>query len=170
VPGGDAKSFSHAAGASAEPPAVATYQPSRPRKGLGRVLDWGLAKIERAFDHAVVADLISTFLERCDGMLVIMFRSAQELLFSYTSLRDVEAERLSVFDGEFKAVTKLRAAIDRRCLYASAGEERSLCVDKGIEINRKVKNLRARRRYAVDGVARYERMIAWCASYGNWLC
>ena len=74
------------------------------------------------------------------------------------------------FDGEFKAVTKLRAQIDRRCLYATAGDERSLCVDKGIEINRKVKGLRARRAKAASAVERYDRMIAWCASYKNWFC
>ena len=99
-----------------------------------------------------------------------MYRSAQEMMFSYESLRDVESERLKVFDGEFKAVTKLRAQIDRRCLYASAGEERSLCVDKGIEINRKVKGLQARRAKAANAVERYDRMIAWCASYKNWFC
>ena len=89
---------------------------------------------------------------------------------SYESLRDVESERLKVFDGEFKAVTKLRAHIDRRCLYATAGDERSLCVDKGIEINRKVKGLQARRAKAASAVERYDRMIAWCASYKNWFC
>ena len=88
----------------------------------------------------------------------------------YESLRDVESERLKVFDGEFKAVTKLRAQIDRRCLYASAGDERSLCVDKGIEINRKVKGLQVRRAKAANAVERYDRMIAWCASYKNWFC
>ena len=88
----------------------------------------------------------------------------------YESLRDVESERLKVFDGEFKAVTKLRAQIDRRCLYATAGDERSLCVDKGIEINRKVKGLQARRAKAANAVERYDRMIAWCASYKNWFC
>ena len=92
------------------------------------------------------------------------------MMFSYESLRDVESERLKVFDGEFKAVTKLRAQIDRRCLYASAGDERSLCVDKGIEINRKVKGLQARRAKAANAVERYDRMIAWCASYKNWFC
>ena len=91
-------------------------------------------------------------------------------MFSYESLRDVESERLKVFDGEFKAVTKLRAQIDRRCLYASAGDERSLCVDKGIEINRKMKGLQARRAKAASAVERYDRMIAWCASYKNWFC
>ena len=124
----------------------------------------------RAFDRAVVSDLISTFLGKCDDVLAILYRSAQEMMFSYEALRDVESERLKVFDGEFKAVTKLRAQIDRRCLYASAGDERSLCVDKGIEINRKVKGLQARRAKAASAVERYDRMIAWCASYKNWFC
>ena len=52
----------------------------------------------------------------------------------------------------------------------TAGDERSLCVDKGIEINRKVKGLQARRAKAASAVERYDRMIAWCASYKNWFC
>ena len=156
--------------ALAAPAGVVAYVPQNPSRGLGAVLDWGLAKIERAFDRAVVSDLISTFLGKCDEVLAIMYRSAQEMMFSYESLRDVESERLKVFDGEFKAVTKLRAQIDRRCLYATAGDERSLCVDKGIEINRKVKGLQARRAKAASAVERYDRMIAWCASYKNWFC
>ena len=156
--------------ALAAPAGVVAYVPQKPSRGLGAVLDWGLAKIERAFDRAVVSDLISTFLGKCDDVLAILYRSAQEMMFSYESLRDVESERLKVFDGEFKAVTKLRAQIDRRCLYASAGDERSLCVDKGIEINRKVKGLQARRAKAASAVERYDRMIAWCASYKNWFC
>ena len=164
LPGGP-RSFALAA-----PAGVVAYVPQKPSRGLGAVLDWGLAKIERAFDRAVVSDLISTFLGKCDDVLAILYRSAQEMMFSYESLRDVESERLKVFDGEFKAVTKLRAQIDRRCLYASAGDERSLCVDKGIEINRKVKGLQARRAKAASAVERYDRMIAWCASYKNWFC
>ena len=162
LPGGPRSS----ALAAAAPAGVVAYVPQTPSRGLGRVLDWGLAKIDRA----VVSDLISTFLTKCDDVLAIMYRSAQEMMFSYESLRDVESERLKVFDGEFKAVTKLRAQIDRRCLYASAGDERSLCVDKGIEINRKVKGLQARRAKAASAVERYDRMIAWCASYKNWFC
>ena len=100
----------------AAPAGVVAYVPQKPSRGLGAVLDWGLAKIERAFDRAVVTDLISTFLGKCDDVLAILYRSAQEMMFSYESLRDVESERLKVFDGEFKAVTKLRAQIDRRCL------------------------------------------------------
>ena len=166
LPGGPRSS----ALAAAAPAGVVAYVPQKPSRGLGAVLDWGLAKIERAFDRAVVSDLISTFLGKCDDVLAILYRSAQEMMFSYEALRDVESERLKVFDGEFKAVTKLRAQIARRCLYAAAGEERSLCVDKGIEINRKVKGLRARRAKAASAVERYDRMIAWCASYKNWFC
>ena len=81
------------------------------------------------------------------------------------------AQSGSVFDpGPTLFEAKLRAQIDRRCLYATAGDERSLCVDKGIEINRKVKGLQARRAKAANAVERYDRMIAWCASYKNWFC
>ena len=47
-----------------------------------------------------------------------------------------------------------------RCLYATAGDERSLCVDKGIEINRKVKGLQARRAKAASAVERLHGKLA----------
>ena len=63
--------------ALAAPAGVVAYVPQKPSRGLGAVLDWGLAKIERAFDRAVVSDLISTFLGKCDDVLAILYRSAQ---------------------------------------------------------------------------------------------
>mmetsp|Transcript_11909 Transcript_11909/g.35504 ORF Transcript_11909/g.35504 Transcript_11909/m.35504 type:complete len:186 (-) Transcript_11909:95-652(-) len=148
---------------------VAAYEPKR-RKGLGRVLDWSIAKLERVFDGGAVMDLISALFAKADEVFALMIRSFKEMAFSYADLRDAEAGRLERFDDEFRGVAKLRNAIDRRCLYASAGDERSLCVEKGAEINAKVKGLQWQRTKAARAVERYEGMMEWCASYKNWFC
>ena len=148
---------------------VATYEPSR-RKGLGGVFDFAVAKIERIFDRGQMSELISAFIDKCDAAFAIMLRSFKDMSLSYAELHDKEAGRLKRFDDEFRDVTKLRGAIDRRCLYASAGDERSLCVEKGMEVNAKVKALQASRARSAAASKHFEEMIAWCASYKNWFC
>jgi len=89
---------------------------------------------------------------------------------SYNELHEKEMERLGQFDGDFKDLVKLRHKIDRKCLYSSDVEERSLCIEKGIEIHDKIQDLRSQRSKTTDAIGRYDDMIEWCASYNNWFC
>ena len=150
---------------------VAEYQANQGGKSaLGRALDWGIAKIERITDRVAVSDLINEFVARAEGMLAIMMHSLRELTMSYAELRDSEVRRLGEFDAEFVEVAKLRGRIDRRCLHARSVEETSLCVDRGIEINDRIRKLKSQRGKSARSLERYEGMIAWCASYNNWFC
>ncbi|KAL3781399.1 hypothetical protein HJC23_001602 [Cyclotella cryptica] len=81
-----------------------------------------------------------------------------------------EVQRLKQFDQEFKELLKFRNKIDRKCLYATTVDDRSVCVEKGISVNSKIQDLRSRRFKSVKSIDRYEKMIAWCASYKNWFC
>ena len=89
--------------------------------------------------------MISTQVDKAEDVLAILLRSFKDMSLSYTTLRDGESERLRRFDDEFKNVAKLRRAIDRRCLRARDGDERSLCVEKGVDVNKTVKDLQKRR-------------------------
>ena len=78
-------------------------------------------------------------------------------------------ERLTQFDTEFADLVKLRNKIERKCLVGST-EERSLCVNKEIEIHEQIQDLRSRRLRSIANVERYKEMMEWCASYSNWFC
>ena len=49
-----------------------TVSEYKPRKGLGKIVDWGLAKVEAALDPANVAELITTFIAKADRIVQIM--------------------------------------------------------------------------------------------------
>lgn len=149
---------------------VAEYQPSEKKRAFGRVLEWGLAKIETAFDGTAVSDLIAALVDKCDRMLAILLRSFGEMTMPYAELLKREVERSGQFDEEFKELAKLRNRIDRKCLYSANGDDRSLCVEKGIEIQGRIRDLRSERAKCADAIERYKEMIEWCAYYGNWFC
>ncbi|KAL7523827.1 hypothetical protein ACHAXR_000348, partial [Thalassiosira sp. AJA248-18] len=149
---------------------VAEYQPSKKKIGLGRVIDWGLAKLENIYDGVLVSDLITDFIAKCDHIFGIMIHSFKEMTLTYDELREKEVGRLGRFDKEFRDLVKLRNKIDRKCLYTSDVEDRSLCVDKGIEIHDKIQDLRSQRSKSAESIERYKDMISWCASYKNWFC
>ena len=149
---------------------VAEYRPAVKKRGLGRVLDWTLAQIENVFDAAVVSDLITTFLAKCDRALALLLHSFRDMTLSYEELREREAARAVDFDREFKELAKLRNKIDRKCLHSVRPAERSLCVERGVEIHARIADLRRRRSQSAEAVARYEEWAEWCAGYGNWLC
>lgn len=155
-----------------EPPASKTLILAEYNKqhGLKRVINWGLAKIENLYDGILVSDLISAFITAADHIFAIMIHSFKELTLSYEELHTKEVERLGQFDTEFKSLVKLRNKIDRKCLYASNIEERSLCIDKGMEIQDRIQTLRSQRSTSEKGVERYKEMIGWCKSYNNWIC
>ena len=142
--------------------------------GLGRIVDWGLAKLENVVrgggDVRSVSDLMAAFAIKCDAILSIMVRSMIEISMPYETLRDAEAERLVRFDVDFKDLVELRNKIERRCLRARTPEDRSVCVDRGVEIRERIYDLRDRRAKSADAIVRYEGMIEWCASYNNWFC
>lgn len=140
------------------------------KKGIRRVMNWGLAKIENIFDQVVVSELITAFLSKCDHILQFMIHSFAEMTSSYTTLLDKETTRLVQFDKEFSELVKLRNKIERKCLVTRNKEERSVCVDKGVEIHDKIQDLRSRRLRGSANVERYNEMIEWCASYNNWFC
>mmetsp|Transcript_26533 Transcript_26533/g.62923 ORF Transcript_26533/g.62923 Transcript_26533/m.62923 type:complete len:192 (+) Transcript_26533:94-669(+) len=146
---------------------VSEYQPRR--KGLGKIVDWGLAKVEAVFDPVNVAELITTFIAKADRMVQIMIHGFFEITSSYQTLHDGEVQRLDQFDTEFADLVKLRNKIERKCLVAGT-EERSLCVNKEIEIHEQIQDLRSRRLKSIANVERYKEMIEWCASYENWFC
>jgi hypothetical protein len=137
---------------------------------LGRILDWGLAKVESVFDGQVVMELFSAFLSKCDKMFMSMIHSFKEIFMSYGQLHKKEVQRLAEFDKDFKDLVKLRHKIDRRCLLSSNEEDRSLCVEKGIDIKNKIQALRKQRTKSSNAIERYESWMAWCASYKNWFC
>jgi hypothetical protein len=140
------------------------------KRGLGRVLDWGLAKIESVFDGQVVQDLFSAFLVKCDHMFTLMIHSFKEMFMSYSALHEKEVKRLAEFDNEFSNLVKLRQKIDRRCLLSASIEDRSSCVEKGVDIKNKIQALRVRRSKSSDAIKKYESWLTWCASYKNWFC
>lgn len=143
------------------------------RTTIGRVLNWGLAKIENIMnDGILISDLISAFITKCDHMFAIMIHSLRDMFVSYETLRTKEIERLSQFDVEFKDLVKLRHKIERKCLYSNNlnPEDRTLCVERGVEIRDKIQKLRSQRSKSADSIKRYEDMQEWCASYNNWFC
>ena len=137
---------------------------------LGRILDWGLAKVESVFDGQVVMELFSAFLSKCDEMFMLMIHSFKEIFMSYGQLHEKEVQRLAEFDVDFNDLVKLRQKIDRRCLLSSNEDDRSLCVEKGIDIKNKIQALRKQRTKSSNAIGRYESWMAWCASYKNWFC
>ncbi|KAL7522372.1 hypothetical protein ACHAWX_007052 [Stephanocyclus meneghinianus] len=150
--------------------AVVEYQPADKKNGIGKILDWGLAKIERLYDGAMVSDLFSAFVTKCDKILHILVHSFHDITLTYTELHRNEIQRLEQFDKEFKELLKLRNKIDRKCLYTTNVDDRSLCVEKGIDVNSKIQDLRRRRTKSAKSIDWYKEMIAWCASYKNWFC
>jgi len=149
---------------------VAEYQPTKKKKGIGKVLDWGLAKLENMYDGVLVSDLISAFAVKCDNIVAFMIHSFKEIRLPYHELRDMEVERLGRFDTEFRDLVKLRNRIDSTCLHTKSVEDRSLCIDKGIEIQDKIQHLRSQRLKSSGSIERYKEMVEWCASYNNWFC
>ena len=147
---------------------VAQYQPTRKKGALGRMFDWGLAKLEN--DGVLVSELVTAFLVRCERIVSMMIRSFADMALSYGELHEKELERLEQFDKEFRDLAKLRHKIDRRCLYSGRQEERSLCIEKGVEVNDKIRELRSQRSASADAIERYRGMLVWCASYKNWFC
>ncbi len=148
-------------------------QPKR-SGGIGRVFDWGLAKLENILNDGIpISDLISAFVAKCDHMFAIMIHSLRDMFLSYETLRKKEIERLSQFDVEFKDLVKLRHKIERKCLYSNnlSPEDQNLCgVDRGVEIRDKIQKLRGQRTKSAESIKRYEDMQEWCASYDNWFC
>lgn len=134
------------------------------------MLDWGLAKLENIVDGVLVADLITAFITKCDDIFAIMIHSFKEMTLSYDELHEKEMERLGHFDKEFRDLVQLRQRIDRKCLYSSDMDDRSICIDKGIQIHQKIQSLRGQREKSAHSIERYQDMIDWCASYKNWFC
>ena len=146
--------------------------PSKKKLNIGNVVNWGLAKIETLFNgnNIDISELVTKFINKCDHIYTIMMRSFVELTMTYGQLQTKEITRLREFDIEFKELVKLRNKIDRRCLHPKDEIDRSVCVDRGVEIQDKIRNLRDRRSRSANAIDRYETMIAWCASYDNWFC
>lgn len=138
---------------------------------IGNVVNWGLAKIETVFNGNIdISELVTKFITKCDHIYTIMMRSFIELTMTYRQLQTKETTRLHEFDVEFKELVKLRNKIDRRCLHPKDEIDRSVCVDRGVEIQDKIHNLRDRRSRSANAIDRYNSMIDWCASYDNWFC
>jgi hypothetical protein len=139
--------------------------------GLGKIVSWGLAKIENAiYGDVNISDLIAAFVAKFDNVLAIMVRSFAEIMMPYEKLLVLEKERLVKFDSEFKDLVGLRNKIERKCSRVTTIDDRSLCVDRGVDIRGKIDDLRDKRSRSIDAISRYEGMIEWCASYGNWFC
>lgn len=149
---------------------VAMYDANRKRKGLKSVMDWGLAKIENIYNPQSVSDLIMTFINLCDGIIEMMMTSFSEWTMSYEELRDKETLRLTDFDGKFSELVSLRNKIQRKCLHPNNDKERSMCIEKEMEIQGKIRELRSRREKSSSALERYGSSIIWCASYNNWFC
>lgn len=145
---------------------VAEYNKS----GLERMLDWGLAKVESFFDGQLMNELFSAFLAKSDDMFTLMIHSFKEMFMSYSTLHEKEVLRLAQFDTEFSDLVKMRQKIDRRCLLSANEEDRSLCVEKGVDIKNKIQALRRQRSKSSNAIERYESWVTWCASYKNWFC
>mmetsp|Transcript_34233 Transcript_34233/g.72078 ORF Transcript_34233/g.72078 Transcript_34233/m.72078 type:complete len:194 (+) Transcript_34233:308-889(+) len=160
-----------ATGPADAPNSLAEYQPAKKKGGIGRVLDWGLAKLEHAYDGGLlVSDLIAAFITKCDHIIAIMIHSFRDMTLSYEELHEKEKEHLQQFDQEFRGLVKLRNKIDRKCLYSKSADDRSLCIDRGIEIHEKIQELRSQRLKSEGAIERYKGMIDWCGGYNNWFC
>jgi hypothetical protein len=147
------------------------YAPVNEGRTLQKIVNWGLSKIENVvYGDVRISDLIDAFATRCDAVFAIMVRSVMEISHSYEELLTLENERLSKFDAEFVELVKLRNRIERKCARVTTVDDRSLCVDGGMDIRGKIDDLRGKRSRSIDAIARYEGMIEWCASYGNWFC
>lgn len=149
---------------------VAEYQPSEKKSGIGKIFNWGLAKVEKLYDGVNVTDLLSAFVTKCDHLIHIMVHSFKDMTMSYTDLHEKEIERLKQFDVEFKDLVKLRNKIERKCMYSTNVDDRSACVDKGIDVNSKIIDLKNRRLKSIKAIDWYKGQIEWCASYNNWFC
>ncbi|KAL9178488.1 hypothetical protein ACHAXT_001826 [Thalassiosira profunda] len=161
-------SLAHAA-KTPDPDADALVAEFSHKKGLGRLVDWGLAKIEKVYDVGV-SDLFAAFKVKCDHLVTIMIHSFRDLTLSYETLHEKEAGRLKDFDDEFRDLVKMRNKIDRKCLYSTNTEDRSLCIAKGIDIHSKIEDLRGQRTKSAAAIERYKGMIEWCATWSNWFC
>lgn len=140
-------------------------------KGFKKIIRWGLAKVEKVFDRQMVTEMITSFLQKCEGIIEMMMTNLKEVLtMSYKELRDKEKQRITDFDVEFSELVQLRNKIERRCLYPSNKDDRSLCVENEMEIQEKIQDLRKRREKAGKALESYEAWIEWCASYNNWFC
>ena len=159
--------YTVAAAASSED--VAQYQPPSNNK-LSQLYSWGLAKVETLYDTTQISDLITKFFKSANKVVSIMFHSFKDMTLSYTELHTKETQKLSKFDSEFNNLIKLRNKIDRKCLYASNVDERSICVEKGMDIHNKINDLRSQRSLSEESIERYGNMIEWCKGYGNWFC
>ena len=148
---------------------VAQYQPPSNNK-LSQLYSWGLAKVETLYDTSQISDLITKFFKSANNIVSIMFHSFKDMTLSYTELHTKETQKLSKFDSEFNNLIKLRNKIDRKCLYASNVDERSICVEKGMDIHNKISDLRSQRSLSEESLERYSNMIEWCKGYGNWFC
>jgi hypothetical protein len=151
--------------------AVVEY-PREEKRGLGRaVVDWGLSKIDKVLHGDVrVSELISAFVAKCDHLVSIMVHSLLELFVPYAELHKREKSKTEKFDVEFKELIRLKNRIERGCLRVNDEDERSLCVNRGMEIRDRTIDLRNRRTKSANAISRYEGMIEWCASYDNWFC
>ncbi|KAL3803103.1 hypothetical protein ACHAW5_001967 [Stephanodiscus triporus] len=132
--------------------AVVEYRREGGKRGLGRaVVDWGLSRIDRVLHGDVsVSELMSAFVN--NGLHERENRSGEDSTVG------------------FKELIGLRNRIERGCLRANDEDERSLCVSRGMEIRDRIVDLRNRRSRSANAIRRYEGMIEWCASYGNWFC
>ena len=139
---------------------VAEYQPSDKKNGIGKILNWGLAKVEKLYDGVKVSDLLSAFVAKCDDIIHIMVHSFKDMTLSYTDLHQKELDRLKQFDIEFKDLVKLRNKIDRKCMYTTDVDDRSACVDKGIDVNSKIIDLKNRRLRSIKAIERYKGQVS----------
>ena len=89
-----------------------------------------------------------------------MMHSFKDMILPYTTLYKKELERLDEFDGEFKDLVKLRNKIERKCMYSTNVEDRSVCVDQGIDINSKILDLKKRRLRSIQAIDRYEGQVS----------
>lgn len=139
---------------------VAEYQPSDKKSGIGKILNWGLAKVEKIYDGVKVSDLLSAFVAKCDDIIHIMVHSFKDMTLSYSDLHQKELDRLKQFDIEFKDLAKLRNKIDRKCMYTTDVDDRSACVDKGIDVNSKIIDLKNRRLRSIKAIERYKGQVS----------
>jgi len=146
--------------AAAAKNSVAEYQPSDKKNGIGKILNWGLAKVEKLYNGVKVSDLLSAFVTKCDHLIHIMVHSFRDMTLSYTELHANEVKRLEQFDIEFKDLVKLRNKIDRKCLYSTHADDRSVCVNKGIDINSKILDLKNRRLKSIRAIDWYEGQVS----------
>ncbi len=138
---------------------------------MKKIMNWGLSKIENAvYGDVRISDLIDAFAAKCDAIFAIMVRSVLEVYRSYDELLLLEKDRLTKFDAEFADLVKLRHRIERKCTRVTTVDDRSMCVDRGMDIRDKIDDLRGKRSRSIDAISRYEGMIEWCKSYGNWFC